>query len=206
MGSFAKSVIDNWGIWGLLAVIFIESGILPVPLPGDSLLFLAGFFASTNAGSNNPHLHLAPVVFGSLVAAIIGAQIGYAIGAVWGTRLFTRDARVFKPKYLERSQVFFDRRGAPAVVLARFVPFVRTIVPMLAGASSMKHRTFAIANVVGAAAWTVGIALLGYWLGSHVGEQWIEPITVLIVAVSLVPPFFEWRKHKAGSARDTVAH
>ncbi len=206
MGSLTKSIIDNWGIWGLLVVIFIESGILPVPLPGDSLLFLAGFFASTKAGSGDPHLNLAAVVFGSLVVAIIGAQIGYAIGALWGTRLFKPDARIFKTKYLLRSQEFFDRRGAPAVVLARFVPFVRTIVPMLAGASSMKHRVFAVANVIGAAIWAVGISLLGYWLGSHVSESLIEPITVLIVALSLVPPFIEWRRHRAAATGDAVSH
>src|SRR4051794_31303418 len=104
MGSFAKTVIDNWGTLGLLAVIFIESGILPVPLPGDSLLFLAGFFASTKAGGSDPHLNLAGVVFGSLAVAILGAQIGYAIGARWGTKLFKPDARIFKTKYLERSE------------------------------------------------------------------------------------------------------
>ncbi|HEY1739024.1 MAG TPA: VTT domain-containing protein [Acidimicrobiia bacterium] len=204
MGSFAKNVIDNWGIWGLLLVVFIESGIIPLPLPGDSLLFLAGFFASTEAASGDPHTNLAAVVFGTLAVAIIGAQIGYAIGAIWGTKLFKPDARVFKTNYLDRSQEFFDRRGPAAVILARFVPFVRTIVPMLAGASSMKHRQFAIANVVGAVLWTVGISLLGFTLGRHIPEGWIEPITVLIVALSLIPPLLEWRKHRNELATETV--
>ncbi|HEY3831184.1 MAG TPA: VTT domain-containing protein [Acidimicrobiia bacterium] len=204
MGSFAKNVIDNWGIWGLLLVVFIESGIIPLPLPGDSLLFLAGFFASTSAASNDPHTNLAAVVFGTLAVAVIGAQIGYAIGAIWGTKLFKPDARVFKTNYLDRSQEFFDRRGPAAVILARFVPFVRTIVPMLAGASSMKHRQFAIANVVGAVLWTVGISLLGFTLGQHIPEGWIEPITVLIVALSLIPPLLEWRKHRNEFAAQTA--
>ena len=82
---------------------------------------------------------------------------------------------------------------------------MRTIVPMLAGASSMKHRVFTTANVVGAAIWAVGISLLGYWLGSHVSEGWIEPITVLIVALSLIPPLIEWRKHRAQAAARSAA-
>jgi membrane-associated protein len=203
MGSFAKSVIDNWGTWGLLFVIFIESGILPVPLPGDSLLFLAGFFASTSAHSHDPHLNLVAVALGSFVVAVLGAQIGYMIGALWGTKLFKPDARIFKTKYLERSEEFFARRGPAAVVLARFVPFVRTIVPLLAGTSEMKLRTFTLANVIGAAIWTIGISLAGYALGSHISESWIEPITVLIVAISLIPPYFEWRKHRRATAGAT---
>ncbi len=207
MGSFAKTVIDNWGIWGLLLVVFVESGIVPAPLPGDSLLFLAGFFASTKAASSDPHMNLAAVVFGALAVAIIGAQIGYAIGAAWGTSLFKPGARIFKTKYLERSHEFFERRGPAAVILARFVPFVRTIVPMLAGTSSMKLRQFTVANVIGAGLWAVGVSLAGYVLGSHVGEAWIEPITVLIVALSLVPPFVEWRRHRAaaGTAAATTS-
>ena len=101
-------------------------------------------------------------MIGTLVAAVAGAQIGYAIGHRYGTRLFKPDARIFKTEYLERAQEFFDRRGPRAVVLARFVPFVRTIVPMLAGAGHMPPRKFAIANVIGAVLWTVGISMLGY--------------------------------------------
>ncbi len=197
MGSFARNVIENWGTIGLLVVVFVESGLLPVPLPGDSLLFLAGFFCSTKAGSHNPHLNLASVAIGAFIVAVVGAQLGYGIGAQWGTRIFKPDAKIFKTKYLEKAQEFFDRRGAFAVVLARFVPFVRTIVPMLAGASSMKLRVYSAANVIGALLWAVGVSLLGYLLGSHIGESWVEPITVGIVTLSLIPPFLEWRKHRA---------
>src|SRR4051812_29568830 len=204
MGSFAKDVINNWGTWGLLLVIFIESGLLPVPLPGDSLLFLAGFFASTQAGGNDPHLNLAQVCVGSFIVAVAGAQIGYGIGHLWGTNVFKPNAKIFKTKYLDRSHEFFERRGAFAVVLARFVPFVRTIVPLLAGAAKMKVRVFTLANIVGALIWAVGISLLGYALGSHVSESWIEPITVLIVALSLIPPFIEWRKHRREAATAAV--
>lgn len=196
MGNFVKHLIENYGTVGLLVVIFVESGILPAPLPGDSLLFLAGFYASTKAGSDLPHLNLATVVIGSIVAAILGAQIGYGIGARWGTRLFTEKAKIFKLKYLHQSHDFFERRGPAAVVLARFIPFVRTIVPMLAGASTMKARAFTIANVIGALIWAGGISLLGFFLGDHISESLVEPVTVLIVLISLVPPYLEYRKHK----------
>src|SRR5439155_10053430 len=126
---------------------------------------LAGAFSATKANSSDPHLNLAAVVFGSLIAAIVGAQIGYYLGRRFGTRLFKDDARIFKTAYLDRAQEFFHRRGSPSVVLARFVPVVRTIVPMLAGATRMRARTFAIANLIGDVAWPVGISLLGDWLG-----------------------------------------
>lgn len=196
MGNFVKHLIENYGTIGLLLVIFLESGILPAPLPGDSLLFLAGFYSSTKAGSDLPHLNLATVVIGSIVVAIAGAQIGYLIGVRFGTRLFTEDAKIFKLKYLHQSHDFFERRGPAAVVLARFVPFVRTIVPMLAGASTMKARAFTFANVLGAVIWAGGISLLGYFLGDHISESLVEPVTALIVLLSLIPPFLEFRKHQ----------
>ena len=98
-----KSLIDTFGTSGLLLVIFVESGIFPAPLPGDSLLFIAGLFSSTKAGSNDPHLHLGVVMIGSFVAAVVGAQVGYYIGKFFGTRLFKPDARIFKTEYLRRS-------------------------------------------------------------------------------------------------------
>src|SRR6185503_86149 len=119
-----RYLIDTYGAIGLIVVIFLESGILPLPLPGDSLLFIAGFFCSTKAGGNDPHLDLLPVVLGAFAVAVIGAQLGYWIGRTFGTRLFKPDARIFKTKYLEQAHEFFERRGAGAVVLARFIPFV----------------------------------------------------------------------------------
>ena len=181
-------------------MVFLESGVLPVPFPGDSLLFIAGFFASTKAGGNDPHLHLAAVVIGSFLAAVAGAQVGYWIGRLFGTTLFKPNARIFKTKYLEQAHAFFEERGNRAVVIARFIPFVRTIVPMLAGAGRMTQRTFLTANVIGAALWAGGISLLGFFLGKQIGEDNIDhyllPIVFLIIVLSLIPPFLEWRKHK----------
>jgi membrane-associated protein len=192
----AKDLIETFGTIGLILVVFVESGILPVPLPGDSILVLAGAFcATTRAG--DPHLNLAAVVFGTLVAAIVGAQIGFGIGRRYGTRIFKPHARIFKTAYLERAQEFFDHRGPRAVVIARFVPVVRTIVPMLAGAGNMPQRKFATANLLGALCWTVGISMLGYWLGRSVSiDKYILPIVAVIIVASLIPPYLEYRRHK----------
>jgi membrane-associated protein len=195
-----RDLIDTFGAAGLLLVVFIESGLVPAPLPGDSLLFIAGFFCSTKAGGSDPHLNLAVVVLGSFVAAVLGAQLGYLLGDRYGTRLFKPDARLFKTEYLERAQGFFDRSGPRAVILARFIPFVRTIVPMLAGTSRMPPRSFAIANVSGAALWAVGVSLLGFFLGKQIGEDNIDkyllPIVAVIIVLSLIPPFLEYLKHR----------
>jgi membrane-associated protein len=191
-----KDLIETFATWGPILVVFVESGLIPAPLPGDSILFLAGAFsATTKAG--DPHLNLAAVVLGSFVAAVAGAQLGYLIGQRWGTRLFKDDARFFKTEYLERAREFFDKRGPRAVVLARFIPFVRTIVPMLAGTSRMPLRKYFAANVIGAAIWAVGVSLLGYWLGSSIDiDKYLYPIIAVIIVLSLIPPYLEYRKHK----------
>jgi membrane-associated protein len=195
-----RDLIDTFGAAGLLLVVFIESGLVPAPLPGDSLLFIAGFFCSPKAGGSDPHLNLAVVVLGSFVAAVLGAQLGYLLGERYGTRLFKPDARLFKTEYLERAQGFFDRSGPRAVILARFIPFVRTIVPMLAGTSRMPQRSFAIANVAGAALWAVGVSLLGFFLGKQIGadniDKYLLPIVAVIIVLSLIPPFLEYLKHR----------
>ena len=123
---------------------------------------MAGAFCATNK-AGDPHLNLAVVVLGIVRSPpSSGAQLGFVIGSRYGTRLFKPDARFFKTEYLERAQEFFDQRGPRAVVIARFIPVVRTIVPMLAGAGHMPLRKFATANVIGAVLWTVGISMLGF--------------------------------------------
>jgi membrane-associated protein len=207
-----RDLIDTFGAAGLLLVIFLESGVLPVPFPGDSLLFIAGFFASTKVHSSDPHLNLGLVVIGAFLAAVAGSQVGYWIGKLFGTALFKPDARIFKTKYLDQAHAFFEERGDRAVVIARFIPFVRTIVPMIAGAGRMTQRRFFAANVIGAALWAGGITLLGFFLGKQIGQDNIDhyllPIVFLIILLSLIPPFLEWRKHKranAGAAPATPA-
>ena len=115
--------------------------------------------------------------------------------------MFKPDARLFKTEYLEQGQDFFDRRGPRSVVLARFIPFVRTVVPILAGTGRMEARRFATSNVIGAALWTVGISLLGFWLGKSIDiDKYIYPIIAVIIVASLIPPFLEYRKHRRSKA------
>jgi len=191
-----RDLIETFATIGLIIVVFVESGLIPVPLPGDSILFLAGAFCATTK-PGDPHLNLAEVVIGAFVAAILGAQIGYMLGHRFGTRLFKPDARIFKTEYLEQAQDFFDKRGPRSVVLARFIPFVRTVIPILAGTGRMPARKFAVANLIGATIWAVGISLLGYWLGSSINiDKYIYPIVAVIIVLSLIPPFLEYRKHR----------
>jgi len=198
-----RDLIETFATIGLIVVVFVESGLLPVPLPGDSILFLAGAFCATSAGSSDPHLNLAEVVIGSFIAAVAGAQVGYLLGHRYGTRLFKPDARLFKTEYLEQGQEFFDKRGPRSVVLARFIPFVRTVVPILAGTGRMPGRKFTTANVIGATIWAVGISLLGFWLGKSINiDRWIYPIVAVIIVLSLIPPYLEYRRHRRTSRRD----
>ena len=195
-----KHLIETFGTIGLIAIVFVESGLLPAPLPGDSLLFIAGFFASTNSSGKDPHLHLPVLLVGCFVAAVAGAQLGHWIGERYGVRLFKPDARLFKTEYLERSQAFFDRRGPGAVVLGRFIPLLRTIIPILAGASRMSRRSFFVANVIGAAIWAVGVTMLGYFLGKQIGadniDKYLLPIIAVIVVISLIPVMIEFVRHR----------
>jgi membrane-associated protein len=202
-------LINTYGAAGVLLIVFIESGLLPVPLPGDSLLFLAGLFASTSATADHPHLNLLVMVIGSFALAVLGGEIGYWIGSRFGTRLFKPGARFFKPEYETRAHEFFERQGPKAIVIARFVPVVRTIMPILAGTSEMKARVFLIYNTIGAAIWAVGFTLLGYTVGDHIGAKNVEKydylIVFVIVVLSLIPPAIEWRKHRREQAQKAEA-
>lgn len=197
--------ITTFGTAGLVLVIFLESGLLPAPLPGDSLLFIAGVFAS--AGKYGMNIWV--IAIACFIAAVLGSQIGYYIGLKWGTKLFKPDAKFFKQKYADKSHEFYERQGPKAVVLARFIPFVRTIAPILAGVSRMKQRTFFIYNLVGAALWAVGISVAGYFLGDAIGKENVDryllPIVAVIIILSFIPPFLEWRKHKRQQAEAVAA-
>lgn len=199
-----KHLIDTFGLAGLLIVIFLESGVFPAPLPGDSLLFTAGLFA---AADNKYGLHILPIALGAFVCAVAGAQIGYEIGERYGTKLFKPGARFFKPEYEERSHEFFERQGPKAVLLARFIPIVRTIAPMMAGVSEMRRRAFLFYNVVGALIWAVGISVAGFFLGDHIKnvDRYLLPIVVVIVIVSFIPPALEYRKHRRKQAAAAAA-
>lgn len=178
----------------ICAIVFAESGLLVgFFLPGDSLLFSAGLVLALSDRADLLVV-LLPLVF---VAAALGDQVGYMFGAKVGPSLFSRpDSRFFKQENVTRSHEFFERHGARALVLARFVPIVRTFTPILAGVSSMRYRTFLAFNLVGAALWSSLALLLGYGLGDRFPklENYLTPILFVIVLISVVPVILELRR------------
>jgi membrane-associated protein len=190
-----KELIDKVGLVGVWLVIFAESGLLiGFFLPGDSLLFTAGFFASgPDSIPDELHLPLLPLLIGCFLAAVIGDQVGYLFGKRVGPALFRRpDSRFFKQENVDKAQAFFDKHGSKTIVLARFVPIVRTFVPVIAGVSRMKYRTFVTYNIVGGLLWAVGVTLLGYFLGQvDFVENNLEVAILTVVGISLLPIVIE---------------
>ncbi|MFD7436537.1 DedA family protein [Streptomyces sp. NPDC059861] len=186
-------LLDSFGIWGLLLIVFAESGLLiGFFLPGDSLLFTAGLLIT----SKQLDFPLWAAIALICVAAILGDQAGYMFGKKVGPSLFTRpDSRLFKQENVTKAHEFFEKYGPKSLVLARFVPIVRTFTPIIAGVSGMRYRSFLIFNVLGGVLWGAGVTMLGAWLG-NVGfvKENIEAILILIVLVSVLPIIFEfWR-------------
>lgn len=179
----------------IAAIIFAESGLLfGFFLPGDSLLFSAGLVVAL-AGRPN----LAVLILVVFVAAVLGDQVGYMFGNKVGPSIFKRpDSRFFKQENVTKSHEFFEKHGPKALILARFIPIVRTFTPILAGVSNMRYRTFVTFNVVGGAIWSVAGILLGYGLGKRFPqlETYITPIILLIIFLSLIPVFLEIRKSR----------
>ncbi len=184
-----EHLIKTFGTIGILTIVFVESGLLVgFFLPGDSLLFTAGLLS---ANGTLPDIWVLLVTIP--IAAIAGDQVGYAIGRKFGPPLFNRpDSRFFRREYVDRSAEFFEKHGPKTVVLARFVPIVRTFVPVMAGTSRMHYRTFVTYNVIGGLLWGTGVTALGYFLGQiDFVKNNIEPILLLIVFLSVVPVFIE---------------
>jgi membrane-associated protein len=203
-----EKIIDWLGPWatiGLLLIVFAESGLLiGFFLPGDSLLFTAGLLASQDKSG----LHLPVLLVGCFIAAVLGDQVGYVFGNRAGPALFRRpDSRLFKQEYVQRTKDFFEAHGPKTILLARFVPVVRTFAPILAGVGQMPYRTFLRFNIIGGFVWTVGVLTAGYVLGSTIPsiDRYLLPIIFLIVLISLIPPFLEWRRHRKVVAPATDA-
>jgi membrane-associated protein len=198
----ADFLIETFGMLGVLAVVFVESGLLiGFMLPGDSLLFTAGLLS---ANGTLPDLWVLLVTIP--LAAIAGDQVGYAIGRKAGPAVFKRpDSRFFREEYVERSREFFDRYGARTIVIARFVPIVRTLAPVMAGVSRMDYRTFFFFNVIGGIGWGVSVTTLGYFLGQvEFVHDNLEPIILGIVALSVLPIAIELlrARRRPGEAED----
>ena len=197
----AKSLLESVGVIGLFVVIFAETGLLiGFFLPGDSLLVLAGLVAAVGAKSSiDVHINLAVVLVGLFIAATAGAQTGYLIGRKAGPTLFNRPkSRLFKPAHVDKAQRYFDHYGAKTVMIARFVPIVRTFANPMAGVAKMDPRKFATFNVIGAAVWTVGVTMLGWVLGKTIpsAEDHLLVIEGIIIALSLLPIGYEVLRHR----------
>lgn len=198
----------TWALLGLLLIVFIESGVLFPVLPGDSLLFVAGMLAAgtaaaTKDGAPQANFELWQLLLFIPVAAVLGGQVGYWIGRNIGTAMFKPDARFLKQKYLNEAHTFFEQRGPFAIVVARFVPIVRTLAPITAGAARMNYAVFTTFNVLGAVVWGVGLTLLGYWLGQFtIVQKLLEPIFMLIVVASVTPMFIEWYKRRRAAGAE----
>jgi membrane-associated protein len=193
-------LIEAFGTIGLFAIVFAESGLFfGFFLPGDSLLFTAGVLS---AKVDSPLWPLPIVLVGVAVAAISGDQVGYLFGRRVGPAIFRRpDSRLFKQAHVEKAQAYFEEHGPKTILLARFVPIVRTFAPIVAGVGRMEYRTFVTYNVVGGLLWGVGITTLGYLLGEAVDiDKYLLPIIGVIVLISVLPVLLELRKAKREGA------
>lgn len=192
------TLIKAAGYVGLFGIVFAESGLfVGFFLPGDSLLFTAGFLASQ--GFLDIRL-LSPLMF---IAAVLGDSFGYAFGRKVGPALFRRkDSLLFHQDHLERARIFYEKHGPKTIVLARFMPIVRTFAPILAGVGNMHYPTFVMYNVLGGFLWSIGLTLLGYFLGATVPniDDYLIPIILFIIFVSILPGVIhvlrEWRTRK----------
>jgi membrane-associated protein len=200
-----QSLIRTVGYLGVWAIIFAESGLLiGFFLPGDSLLFVAGFIAST---PNSP-FNIIVLILGCWIAAVAGDNVGYSTGYRFGRKLFRRkESWFFHKENLVKAQDFYAKHGKKTIILARFLPIVRTFAPIVAGIGSMEYRVFFIYNVVGGTLWAVGLTLLGYFLGrwipSDVMEKYLIFIIVLIIITSLLPSAWHlYQERKSTSNRD----
>lgn len=202
-----RHLIEVFGTVGVFVIVFAESGLLiGFFLPGDSLLFTAGLLAAQG------HLSLPVLLIGCFIAAVAGDQVGYVFGRRVGPALFNRpDSRLFRREHAERARAYFARRGAMTIVLARFVPVVRTFAPIVAGVGRMPYRTFVTFNVVGGLVWACGVQILGYVLGRFIPgiDRYLLPVIGLIVAASLAPVAIERfkasrRPHRPDSSRPNV--
>lgn len=177
--------IAEVGLWLIALIIFTESGLLVgFFLPGDTLLFAAGILAAQGG------LNIISTITVIAVAAIVGDNVGYTIGRYSGKRLFRKqDGILFKQEYVQRAEAFYKKHGGKAIILARFVPIVRTFAPLVAGIGRMDRRFFFLYNVVGALLWSVSITLLGYYVGGKFPElvHYLEYLIITVVLMSLAP-------------------
>ncbi|WP_414502392.1 DedA family protein [Zymobacter sp. IVIA_5232.4 C2] len=200
-------LVADYGVWTyaiLFAILFCETGLVVTPfLPGDSLLFMAGTLAARPDNGLNIHL----MVLLMLGAAVLGDAVNYAIGHFFGERLFSNpNAKLFKRKHLERTQAFYERHGGKTIIIARFVPIVRTFAPFVAGMGGMRYSRFLAYNVIGAVMWVLLLTYAGYFFG---GTPWVQGnlklVIVGIIVVSILPAVIEFLRHRCSRSNETHA-
>ncbi len=189
-----NKLIITFGLIGIIFVIFAESGLFfGFFLPGDSLLFTAGLFASQG------YFPLSILILGTFLAAIIGDNVGYWTGKKLGPALFVKeDSIFFKRKHIAEAQHFYEKYGKKTIILSRFIPIVRTFAPIVAGIGNMEYRIFLTYNILGGFIWTFGITLLGYFLGKTIPnvDKYLLPIILIIIAISFLPALYHLFKRK----------
>lgn len=196
--------LGTFALVGVILIIFAETGLLiGFFLPGDSLLFVTGLFVAQGLYITLP-IWLVCLLL--TAAAIIGNMVGYWIGYKAGPKLFNKeDSRFFRKEYVDKTHEFFEKYGNKAIVLARFVPIVRTFITAIAGVARMDYRQFVIYSTIGGILWATGVTLLGYFLGNI---EWvknnIEVILILVVLISVLPIVYEYLKHRREEARSAV--
>jgi len=194
-----RSLIQWGGTFMVCAIVFVETGLfVGFFLPGDSLLVTAGIFAAAG------HLNLGALLGFASVCAVVGDQVGYAIGRRAGQALYSReDSFFFRKKHLEKAHEFYEKYGGKTIVLARFVPIVRTFAPAVAGAANMNYRRFVSYNIFGGILWVWSTVWLGYSLGSVIPDvdRYIHLIIVIVVFLSILPGIIEVLRHRRASAR-----
>ena len=180
-----NSLLKTVGYAGIFAIVFAESGLLVgFFLPGDSLLFTAGFLASQG------FFNIALLCAITFVAAVVGDNVGYQFGKKVGPRVFTKkDSLVFSTKNVERTQAFYKKHGGKTIILARFIPVVRTFAPVVAGVGKMEYKTFLFFNLIGGLLWGVGVTMLGYLIGNAIPDvdKYLIPIAFVIILISIAP-------------------
>lgn len=200
LGFDLESLIQTVGLLGLTGIIFAESGLLiGFFLPGDSLLFTAGFLASQG------YFNLGLLIFLCFTAAVLGDSVGYTFGKKLGPKLFNKeDSLLFHKDHLAKAQQFYDKHGGKTIILARFMPVIRTFAPIVAGAGQMEYRKFIVFNVLGGLLWAVGLPVAGYVLGSAIPDvdKYLLPIVMAIIIISIAPGAYHLLKDK--STRDRL--
>ena len=206
MDTHLAELLREYGGWTyaiLFLIIFCETGLVVTPfLPGDSLLFAAGAVVATaNSQPGQPALNVFLLWFFLVIAAVIGDSVNYQIGRWLGLRVFKDDARIMKTEYLKRTEAFYAKHGGKTIILARFIPIVRTYAPFVAGASRMDYPRFLSFNIIGGVIWITLFLFAGYFFGNiPVIQKNFEYVVIGIIVVSVVPVLIEWMKNRREKA------